>query len=69
MSQMIYKEVFERFDTDSTLCVLVRTSDGLRALAEHNFAGGVCGCCKGCSDSNELVVEKVVDMETMKLNN
>lgn len=62
---MNYREAFEKFNTDNTVCIVVRTKDGIRALAEHNFNGGVCGCCQGCDSSDNLTVEKVVDLETM----
>ncbi len=64
---MKYGEVFKNFDTANTVCVLVKTDDGLRALSQHNFAGGCCGCCKGCDDDDNLEVERVVDLETMEV--
>ncbi len=63
---MLYKEVFEKFCIENTIVVLVKTKVGLRALSEHNFAGGTCGCCKGCSDDDDLEVVRVVDVETME---
>ncbi len=64
---MKYKEVFEKFGTDNTVVVVVKTDDGVRALSEHNFAGGLCGCCKGCSDDDNLEVIRVLDAETMEI--
>jgi len=61
------KEAFSKFNTDNTVCILVQTKDGLRALTENNFSGGCCGCCEGCESSDDLVVEKVVDIATMEV--
>lgn len=64
---MNYKEASNKFNTDNTVCIVVETKDGLRALSEHNFAGGICGCCKYCDDDDDLIVNKVVNMESMEI--
>jgi hypothetical protein len=64
---MNYKEAHEKFNTDNTICIVVETKEGLRALTENNFAGGCCSCCKGCDDDDNLIVKRVVDMETMEI--
>ena len=64
---MNFLEALRSFNTDNTVCILVETKDGLRALSEHNFAGGVCSCCNGCESDDSLTVVKVVDLETMEV--
>lgn len=64
---MNYREALKAFNTEDTICIVVRTKDGLRALTENNFAGGCCGCCKNCETSDDLIVERVVDLATMEV--
>lgn len=64
---MNYKEALNKFNTDDTVCIVVETKDGLRALTDNNFGGGCCSCCKGCDDGNDLIVARVVDMATMEV--
>jgi len=60
-------EVFGKYEISNTVCVVVRTEHGLRALTDNNFLGGCCGCCQGCPSDDNLVVERVVDMATMEV--
>ena len=64
---MLYKEALEQFNTDDTVCILVKTEEGVKVLSEHNFEGGCCGCCKGCSDDGDLEVIRVVDLNDMQV--
>ena len=64
---MNYKEAREKFNTDNTVCIVVETKDGLKALTENNFEGGSCSCCRGYDYDDNLTVMRVVDMATMEI--
>jgi len=64
---MIYDEAHQRFNTDSTVSILVKTKDGLRVMSENNFGGGTCSCCYGCDSGDDLEVVRVIDVATMEV--
>lgn len=64
---MLYKEAMRQFNTDDTVCILVKTIDGVKALSESNFEGGCCGCCQECTVHDNLEVIRVVDLNDMQV--
>ena len=64
---MNLKEAFTAFNTDKTVCILIKDKSGEKyAISEANFDGGVCGCCGELSLSDETEVIRVFDIETME---
>lgn len=64
---MKYIEAINNFDCSDTVSILVETEEGQKSMSEHNFYGGVCDCCEGFDNDDNLEVIRVVDLQTMEI--
>ena len=64
---MNLKEAIEKHVDDHDVVIVVKVEGKTHALSKSNFSGGVCQCCQEVDVKEDMAVEKIVNIKTMKV--